>query len=208
MADPSDPAFLDHLIATLAGTWPDGSAEERRGAALAALQALQPRDMIEAMLAARMIAAHHATMDGYRRAMQPGVSDAEAVRLRNNAIAAARSFDAALRTLEKRQGPSEKPSQPDRQAARVQHAPPAPPASGETPPDAETPIVRRRQYVPRNKNGEPIALWRFEDMTMAQRRATYGDPDDVELQAIARAEEEAMIAAERGGGNAAVPNAF
>jgi hypothetical protein len=45
-------------------------------------------------------------------------------------------------------------------------------------------------------------------MTMAQRRATYGDPDDVELQAIARAEEEAMIAAERGGGNAAVPNAF
>jgi hypothetical protein len=205
MADQSAPAFLDHLIATLAGTWPDGSAEERRDAALAALQALQPRDMIEAMLAARMIAAHHATMDGYRRAMQPGVSDAEAVRLRNNAIAAARSFDAALRTLEKRQGPSEKPSQPDRQAARVQHAPPAP---GEIPPDAETPIVRRRQYVPRNKNGEPIALWRFEDMTMAQRRATYGDPDDVELQAIARAEEEAMIAAERGGGNAAVPNAF
>jgi hypothetical protein len=164
--------------------------------------------MIEAMLAARMIAAHHATMDGYRRAMQPGVSDAEAVRLRNNAIAAARSFDAALRTLEKRQGPAEKPSQPDRQAARVQHAPPAPPEPGETLPDAETPIVRRRQYVPRNKNGEPIALWRFEDMTMAQRRATYGDPDDVELQAIARAEEEAMIAAERGGGNAAVPNAF
>jgi hypothetical protein len=208
MADQSAPAFLDHLIATLAGTWPDGSAEERRDAALAALQALQPRDMIEAMLAARMIAAHHATMDGYRRAMQPGVSDAEAVRLRNNAIAAARSFDAALRTLEKRQGPSEKPSQPDRQAARVQHAPPAPPEPGETLPDAETPIVRRRQYVPRNKNGEPIALWRFEDMTMAQRRATYGDPDDVELQAIARAEEEAMIAAERGGGNAAVPNAF
>jgi hypothetical protein len=208
MADQSAPAFLDYLIATLAGTWPDGSAEERRDAALAALQALQPRDMIEAMLAARMIAAHHATMDGYRRAMQPGVSDAEAVRLRNNAIAAARSFDAALRTLEKRQGPAEKPSQPDRQAARVQHAPPAPPEPGETLPDAETPIVRRRQYVPRNKNGEPIALWRFEDMTMAQRRATYGDPDDVELQAIARAEEEAMIAAERGGGNAAVPNAF
>jgi hypothetical protein len=207
MADPSDPAFLDHLIATLAGTWPDGSAEERRDAALAALQALQPRDMIEAMLAARMIAAHHATMDGYRRAMQPGVSDAEAVRLRNNAIAAARSFDAALRTLEKRQGPSEKPSQPDRQAARVQHAPPAPPEPGETLPDAETPIVRRRQYVPRNKNGEPIALWRFEDMTMAQRRATYGDPDDVELQAIARAEEEAMIGAERGAGNAAAPDA-
>jgi hypothetical protein len=62
--------------------------------------------------------------------------------------------------------------------------------------------------VPRNKNGEPIALWRFEDMTMAQRRATYGDPDDAELQAIARAEEEAMIEAERGAGNAAAPNAF
>jgi hypothetical protein len=208
MASQPSSAFLAQLTETLAGAMPGGSAEERCDAARAALEALQPCDIVEAMLAARVIAAHHATMDGYRRAMQPGVSDAEAVRLRNNAIAAARSFDAALRTLEKRQGPAEKPSQPDRQAARVQHAPPAPPASGETPPDAETPMVRRRQYVPRNKNGEPIALWRFEDMTMAQRRATYGDPDDVELQAIARAEEEAMIEAERGAGNAAAPNAF
>ena len=32
---------------------------------------------------------------------------------------------------------------------------------------------------------------------MAQRRATYGDPDDTEAQAIAIAEEEATIEAER-----------
>jgi hypothetical protein len=205
MADQPDPTFLDHLIATLAGTLPDGTAEERRRTALAALEALQPRDMIEAMLAARIIAAHHATMDGFRRAMQPEVGDAEAVRLRNNAIAAARSFDAALRTLEKRQGPTEQPSQPHRQAAKEQALQPEAP---DTPPDADAPIAHRLQYVPRNRNGEPIALWRWEDMTMAQRRATYGDPNDFELQAIARAEEEAMIAAEQGDPIPATPNAL
>ena len=88
MADQPDPTFLDHLIATLAGTLPDGTAEERRRTALAALEALQPRDMIEAMLAARMIAAHHATMDGFRRAMQPEVGDAEAVRQRQRPLCA------------------------------------------------------------------------------------------------------------------------
>jgi hypothetical protein len=206
MAQQPDPTFLDHLIATLAGTWPEGSAEERRRAALAALEALQPHDIVEAMLAARMIAAHHATMDGFRRAMQPGVNDADAVRLRNNAIAATRSFDAALRTLGKRQGAAGKPSQPDRQAAKVQHARTMPPEPCDVPPDTETPTVRRRQFVPRNKNGEAIPLWRYEDMTMAQRRATYGDPDDAELQAIARAEEDAMIEAEGGGGVTAAPN--
>ena len=54
-------------------------------------------------------------------------------------------------------------------------------------------IPHRRQFVPRDRTGNPIPLWRFEDMTMAQRRATYGDPDDVDLQAAAIAEEEAMI---------------
>jgi hypothetical protein len=74
-------------------------------------------------------------------------------------------------------------------------------------PEADAPIAHRPQYVPRNKNGEPIADWRWEDMTMAQRRATYGHPDDMELQAIARAEEEAMIEAERNGSNPAAQKA-
>jgi hypothetical protein len=188
MTFPIDAAFLDSMIETLAGAWPGGSAEDRRHAARAAIAALQPRDLVEAMLAARMIAAHHAAMDGYQRAMQPGVGDAEAVRLRNNAIAAARSFDAALRTLEKRhQPPAETPAKPRRQAA------PPPPVV----PDAVAPIPHRPQFQPRDKSGNPIPRWRSEDMTMVQRRAAYGDPDDVELQAIALAEEAAMIEAEQ-----------
>jgi hypothetical protein len=222
MAPQPDLAFLDHLTETLAGTWPAGSAEDCPKAARAALDALQPRDIVEAMLAARMIAAHHATMDDYRRAMQPGISDADSVRLRNNAIAAARSFDAALRTLDKRrspgtsargqapgssapriesgggQAPTDKPSQPHKQAAKAQPVQPTPPAPRDRPPpEADAPFPSRRQYVPRDKHGEPIKLWRWEDMTMAQRRAAYGDPDNAEVQAIALAEEAAMIEAEQ-----------
>jgi hypothetical protein len=198
-----NPAFLAPLIETLAATWPGGSDEERHDAARTALEALQPGDLIEAMLAARMIAAHHATMDGYRRAMQPDLGDADAVRLRNNAIAAARSFDAALRTLEKRRTPApgprpaDKPTRPHRVAAKAQ--PPTPPPASDAESPAPLVVPHRRQFVPRDRSGNPIPLWRYEDMTMAQRRATYGDPDDVELQAAAIAEEEAMIEATRQG---------
>jgi hypothetical protein len=195
MTIPPDPAFLDNLIATLAAAWPDGSAEERHSAARSALEALQPRDIIEAMLGVRMIAAHHAAMDGYRRAMQPGIGDAEAVRLRNNAVSAGRSFDTALRTLEKRRAPAPA-ARPAEKPARSH------PAAAK--PEAESPsenlvIPHRRQFVPRDRTGNPIPLWRFEDMTMAQRRATYGDPDDVDSQAAAIAEEEAMIEVARRG---------
>ena len=64
-------------------------------------------------------------------------------------------------------------------------------------PDAVAPIPHRPQFQPRDKSGNPIPRWRWQDMTMAQRRATYGDPDDVELQAIALAEEAAMFEAEQ-----------
>jgi hypothetical protein len=188
MTLPIDPAFLHSTIEALAGAWPGGSADDRRSAARAAVEALKPCDIVEAMLAARMIAAHQATMDGYQRAMQPGVGDAEAVRLRNNAIAAARSFDSALRTLEKRrQAPAEAPAKPRRHAA-----PPKPDV-----PDAITPIPHQPQFEPRDKSGNLIPRWRAEDMTISQRQAAYGDPADVETQAIALAEEAAMIEAEQ-----------
>ena len=196
MTTQPDPAFLDNLTETLAGACPGGSADDRRNAARAAIEALKPRDIIEGMLAARMIAAHHATMDGYQRAMQPGVSDADAIRLRSNAIAAARSFDAALRTLEKRRAGETAPK-PHRHVAKS-----TPPAPLDTPePEVDAPLPSKPRYVPRNKNGEPIELWRWEDMTMAQRRAAYGDPDNAELRNVALAEEAAMIEAEQSGGD-------
>ena len=47
---------------------------------------------------------------------------------------------------------------------------------------------------PRDRYGNDIPLHRFQDMTPAQRRATYCFPRDPELEAVAIAEEEAMIA--------------
>jgi hypothetical protein len=47
------------------------------------------------------------------------------------------------------------------------------------------------QFVPRDKSGNPIPDWRWEDMTMAQRRATYGNPADPEVQALIAVEEAA-----------------
>jgi hypothetical protein len=197
MTIPPDLAFLAPLIETLASTWPAGSAEDCPKAARAALEALEPRDLVEAMLAARMIAAHHATMDGYRRAMQPGVSDAEAVRLRNNAIAAARSFDAALRTLEKRRAATDKPSQPHKQAApqprpsepapgrltRGRHAaaaedqsPEQAMYSGFTPEEiaaAEHELATDPIELKRAELAKRIPLHRWEDMTMEERGIAY-----------------------------------
>jgi hypothetical protein len=133
MTSPPNPAHLAQLIETVAGTSTAGSVDNRRSMARAAIEALQPRDIVEAMLAARIIAAHHATMDGYQRAAQPGISDAVAVRLRNNAIAAARSFDAAMRMLEKRRAADDRPARPQASAGAVQPGPRTQPPRGHVP---------------------------------------------------------------------------
>lgn len=45
--------------------------DEKRRATLVALAGIKPSDEIEGMLAAQMVACHHATMDSYRRAAHP-----------------------------------------------------------------------------------------------------------------------------------------
>jgi hypothetical protein len=53
------------------------------------------------------------------------------------------------------------------------------------------------QFQPRDESGKPIPLWRWEWMTMAQRRAAYCDPKNAAYAATiaeAIAEEAAMIA--------------
>ena len=175
MASQPSSAFLAQLTETLAGAMPGGSAEERCDAARAALEALQPCDIVEAMLAARVIAAHHATMDGYRRAMQPGISDAEAVRLRNNAIAASRSFDAALRTLGKRRQAAEPASRPRQSPAAEKQEPGM---SANRPPPAEDPGEEARMAVPRDTSGNPVPLWRGDGVM------SHDEPADGEQQVI------------------------
>lgn len=125
-----------------------------------------------------------------------GTSDEKALRLRAGATAASRSFDTALRTLDKRQNPDSaarpegKPAS-KRPSAAAQKAPP--PADSD-PPAAPAPIQDIELFQPRDRHGKPIPDWRYEWMTMAQRRATYCYPRNPELEAVAIAEEEAMIA--------------
>jgi hypothetical protein len=64
--------------------------------------AMEPTNAIEAMLAARAVAAQFATLDLYARAAQSGMPDDKMLRLRAKAIAESRSSDAALRELDKR----------------------------------------------------------------------------------------------------------
>jgi hypothetical protein len=108
MSMPSNPLFatfiamlIDTLIAMVPGS-DDDTKETRRGIARLMFEAYQPQDAIEAMAAARAVAAHHAAMDNFRRAAQPGVSDAVVVRLRSGALAAGRSVEAVLRARDRR----------------------------------------------------------------------------------------------------------
>lgn len=109
-------AFVAALIATLEKVIPGDAADRQAGLSMARemLEAARPSDPEQAAATIRAIAAHFAAMDAFARAAKPGVGDAEAVRLRNNAIAAARLCETLSR--ERRQPgqrrPAEKPSLP------------------------------------------------------------------------------------------------
>jgi hypothetical protein len=150
MSAPSDPlfaTFIAMLINTLAAMVPgndDDSKETRRGIAQLMFEAYQPRDAIEAMAAARAVAAHHAAMDNFSRAAQPGISDATVVRLRANALAAGRSVEAMLRARDKRR---------EQQATASAQAPAQPPAvNRETPCQ---PVVRQESPGPSQPPADP-----------------------------------------------------
>jgi len=186
MIPPLDPALLASLIEILAATWPIGTTDDPTAAAHAALAALQPRDLLEAMLAARMIAASHATLDSYRRAMQPDLSNADANRLRNNAVATARSFDAAQRVLEKRQAAADKPAhQPARAAATPEQQPARDWLAGYTAEEiaaAEYQLDTCPVEAARAELATRIPLHRWEDMTMEERRIAYASPERTPAQ--------------------------
>jgi hypothetical protein len=146
MSAPSDPlfaTFVTMLIKTLTAMVPgsdDDTNETRRGIARLMFEAYEPRDAIEAMAAARAVAAHHAAMDNFNRAAQPGVSDATVVRLRSSALAAARSVEAMLRARDKRR---------EQQAARrVEAATQQPAVNRETP---RQPAIRQEPILPSSR---------------------------------------------------------
>ena len=154
--------------------------------------ALAPAYPAEAALAAFAVAAFQGAMDSLARAARPGVSDEKAGRLRGGALAAGRAYSATLRYLRKQRADAAPPPAPTVIPKPPEHEP-APPGFFRLGPD-DPPIPDCSSFQPRDRLGKPIPLWRFQDMTMAQRRATYCFPRKPELEAVAIAEEEAMIA--------------
>jgi hypothetical protein len=96
----------DQLVQTLHhGRVPDPcSVDVRQQAALAALRGAAPRDALEGMLAAQMVALHHAAMECLRRAHLP--EQASEVRQANLGQAGrlSRTYATLLEALDKRRG--------------------------------------------------------------------------------------------------------
>ncbi|HEY4175160.1 MAG TPA: hypothetical protein VGM42_19175 [Rhodopila sp.] len=106
---PFNPWFMREAIRTLFRTLPlDPSepkpwADRRMHAALLGLSALHPRDETEVMLGIQAMAAHHAAMAAWRIGMNLGPLSGANSRHISTACSAARTFDAMLRALERRQ---------------------------------------------------------------------------------------------------------
>jgi len=153
---PLDARFVALLLDTMLKTVPGENGQDdtaRRDFARILFAAFKPSDAIEAALAARAVAAHFAAMDSYARAASPGTSDEKVLRLRGNAFAASRSFDAVLRTLDKRRKPAGQAAFQDTVAKTAQAAKPTPAAPRldvpiEIPgfPQPAKPTSRRAEY--------------------------------------------------------------
>jgi hypothetical protein len=150
--------------------------------------ALHPADVIEAATAILATVAYYASLALHASAAQPGQTAREATALCRVALAERRAHRSGVTDLAKRHAPAEPPRQ---RAERTRPSPVEPEA-----PD-DDPIPHLPQFQPRNRHGDPIPLYRWQDMTPKQRRATYGDPYDTATQAIATEEEEEIIAAQK-----------
>ena len=194
-ADPTDtasrlpPAVLNCLLRMLAAALPSEGLTpeiiaENLEFARAMFFAFQPHDAAEAAAAIRAVAAHFASMDMHARAFKPGLSDDTVMRLRASTNTCTRVADAARRALRK---PPAATPKPRRSEAAHEAAAPAPPPAVPCDPSA-------LRFYPRDRYGNTIRLWQPEQLTQAQLHAALACPRDPELEAVAIAEEEAMIA--------------
>ena len=139
----------------------------RREAAFAVLAMLHPRDPLEAMLAARIIAAHFHALDAFRRAADTEQPPALQHRYQGKAIALTRLAGAVMRELTRRQvGPAlrrrhcrrrcppharSKPPPPPRARPRGRPLPPRAP----NPPSPRSFPAPRPRHVPRPAPSPP-----------------------------------------------------
>ena len=161
---PSQPAKLDPVIladmlrATIAALPVDPNAspeatDAHRQAALVAVTSLRPRDAMEAMLAVRIVSAHHAAMECFRRAAQPDIDDNAALRLRGKAVSLANMATRTLLELQKCQAAAPAYPVPEQPAATIEKRP-AEPAGAAQP----VPMVTNQQHGSRRSSSAPPAV--------------------------------------------------
>lgn len=107
--DPFTLASIDTMYRSTLGSLPmapnatDDEKRQLRQAAVAALASLGARDAQEAMLATRIVTAHYAAMECFRRAAQPDLSDNMMLRLQTRATALSNLASRTKRELQKMQ---------------------------------------------------------------------------------------------------------
>jgi hypothetical protein len=179
MTTPPDFVGFDYYVWSLAQTLPGGTTPDGLAVARAALEALEPRDGIEAMLGVQLIATRHAISNNYHRAKQPGVSAASAANLCKSAQSLARAFDATLLSLEQRRARVARPAgrRATRKAQPVIPAPPSPHKLQGLSVAEITAAARALDSDPveqlRLALAERIPMERWQDMTMQERSIAF-----------------------------------
>ena len=185
--------ITDDLIAAVPPK-PDSTPGDQFGhetTLIAELDALHPRDLEETLLAAQMLAAHHAAMRCFQAAAQCEVTSKEASRLLRDGIALQRSLLATLRALHKSQArpvleddvdlmprPTVPVVVPKPARAQAADRPAAREAANEQPPAAPPPKPRKNPFEGHpdlqalNDRWYDLPPW--EQMSMEERRKTFG----------------------------------
>jgi hypothetical protein len=158
---------------------PDISADEQAArchTAFSIIATLRPRDPLEAMLAARIAAAHFHIMDNFRCAADHDLSPNMKLRYRASAVALTRMQEAAQRELMRRQ------TFPAVQPAALPVAVPAPRAQ---PAPANAPGAPASQATHASRQAAEAA-GQLPGSVAAPRRATGGfvAPTDAEIEGL------------------------
>jgi hypothetical protein len=185
-AVPFDPATLTAMHSTLVGVLPPrpGASEAEKTAqregALAFFAALLPRDAVQAMLAAHIVASHYAAMECFRRAACEVLSLDMHLRMVAKAVALCRMIEREMNDLARRQGiPARRPvTRPAAVPAAL--AQPAPEAVRASTP-AQPPVVENRHERHRRERAE-------RHLAAAARRAGLGK------DAVVNAMQERLVA--------------
>jgi hypothetical protein len=203
-AEPQADFAASHIFARmleqLAGALPPLETETpaanalRHEVARAMVIAAHPADPMEAALAISAAVAYQASLASNALAASPGLTGVQSNRYARAAIAQDRAFHAGVAALAKHRGAAAQPVTPQR-ARTSSHKQPEPEQQPDDDPIPHLPHLP--QFQPLNRHGEPIPLYRWQDMTPKQRRATYGDPYDTETWAIATEEQDAAIAEQK-----------